>query len=192
MQRQGGPRFPPPQPGGSWTQGQGGPRLRPPARATQVIGGPDGVPRQVIAEDNSQPSSSIPPDNDAGVRAPVISSPQRPSTRHHLVAVDVMAVDNRVATLISMDQERCLLRHHQLWDASSVDREVAIPPAMRRTLSNRFQMLRASQRDRLQHLPRVPSARSQTGSGARTRASGPRRPMLLYALSQTKGGLCLR
>ena len=30
MQRQGGPRFPPPQPGGSWTQGQGGPRLRPP------------------------------------------------------------------------------------------------------------------------------------------------------------------
>ena len=31
MQRQGGPRFPPPHPGGSWTTGQGGPRFRPPA-----------------------------------------------------------------------------------------------------------------------------------------------------------------
>jgi len=30
MQRQGGPRFPPPHPGGSWTTGQGGPRFRPP------------------------------------------------------------------------------------------------------------------------------------------------------------------
>ena len=45
-------------------------------RATRVIGDPDGVPRQVIAEDNSQSSNSIPPDNDAGVRAPLISSPQ--------------------------------------------------------------------------------------------------------------------
>jgi len=100
---------------------------------------------QVIAEDNNQPSSSTPPDNDAGVRAPLINSPQRSSTHHHLVAVDFMSVNNRVAIPISMDQERCLLRHHRPWDASSVGREVAIPPATRQTLSNHFLMLRASQ-----------------------------------------------
>ena len=49
-----------------------------------------------------------------------------------LVVVDVMSVDNQVATQTSMDQQRCLLRHHRPWDASSVDREVAIPPATRR------------------------------------------------------------
>jgi len=120
----------------------------PQPRATRVIGDPDGVPRQVIAEDNSQPSSSTPPDNDAGVRAgvraPLISSPQRPSTHHHLVAVDAMSVDNRVAIPTSTDQERCLPRHLRPWDASSVDREVAIPPATKRTLSYRFQVLQAS------------------------------------------------
>ena len=162
----------------------------PQPRAIQVIGDQDGAPRQVIAVDNSQPSST-PPDNDAGVRAPLISSPQRPSTRH-LVAVDVMFVDSRVATPTSMDQERCLPRHHRPWDALSVDSEVAIPPAMRRTLNHRLLMLQASQRDRLQHLPWVPPARSQTCSGARTRASGPRSPMFLHALSQIKSGLCLR
>jgi len=99
----------------------------------------------VIAEDNSQPSSSTPPDNDAGVRAPLISSPQRSSTHHHLVAVDATSVDREVATLISMDQERCLPRHLRPWDASSVDREVAIPPATRQVLSYRFQVLQASQ-----------------------------------------------
>ena len=117
----------------------------PQPRATRVIGDPDGAPRQVIVVDNSQPSSSTPPDNDAGVRAPLISSPQRSSTHHHLVAVDVMSVDNRVVTPISMDQERCLPRHLRPWDALSVDREVAIPPATRQVLSNRFQVLQASQ-----------------------------------------------
>jgi len=117
----------------------------PQPRATRVIGDPDGVPRQVIAVDNSQPSSSTPPDNDAGVRAPLISSPQRSSTHHHLVVVDVMSVDNRVATLISMDQERCLPRHLRPWDALSVDREVVIPPATKQTLSYRFQVFQASQ-----------------------------------------------
>ena len=48
----------------------------PQPRATRVIGDPDGAPRQVIVVDNSQRSSSILPDNDAGVRAPLISSPQ--------------------------------------------------------------------------------------------------------------------
>jgi len=162
----------------------------PQPRAIQVIGDQDGAPRQVIAVDNSQPSST-PADNDAGVRAPLISSPQRPSTRH-LVKVDVMFVDSRVATPTSMDQERCLPRHHRPWDALSVDSEVAIPPAMRRTLNHRLLMLQASQRDRLQHLPWVPPARSQTCGGARTRASGPRSPMFLHALSQIKSGLCLR
>ena len=113
-------------------------------RATRVTGDPDGVPRQVIAVDNSQPSSRTPPNNDAGVRAPLISSLQRSSTHHHLVAVDVMSVDNWVATPTSMDQERCLLRHHLPWDALSVDREVAIPPATRRMLSHWLLALRVS------------------------------------------------
>jgi len=117
----------------------------PQPRATRVIGDLDGVPRQVIAEDNSRPSSSTPPDNDAGVRAPLLSSPQRSSTHHHLVAVDAMSVDNRVVTPIFMDQERCLPRHLRPWDASSVDREVVIPPATRQVLSNRFQVFQASQ-----------------------------------------------
>jgi len=155
----------------------------PQPRATRVIGDPDGDPHQVIVVDNSQSSNSIPLDNDAGVRAPLISSPQRSSTHHHLVAVDVMSVDNQVATPTSMDQERCLLRHHRPGDAWSVDREVVIPPAMKQTLTYQFPVLQASQQDRLQHLLWVPPARSQTGSGARIRASGPRRPMFLHALS---------
>jgi len=112
--------------------------------AIRVIGGQDGVLRQVIAVDNSQPSSSTPPDNDAGVRAPLISSPQQPSTYRHLAVVVVMSVDNRVATPTSMDQKRCLHRHHRPWDALSADREVVIPLTMRRTLSHRLPMLQAS------------------------------------------------
>jgi len=114
------------------------------ARAIQATGDQGGVPRQVIAVDNSQPSSSTPPDNDAGVRAPLISSPQLLSTRHHPVAVVVMFVDNRVATPTSMNQELCLHWNHQPWDVLSVDSEVAIPPAMRRMLSHRLTMLQAS------------------------------------------------
>ena len=117
--------------------------------------------------------------------------PQRSSTHHHLVAVDAMSVDNRVVIPTSMDQERCLPKHLRPWDALSVDREVAIPPAMRQTFSNRFQMLQACQRDRLQHLLWMLPARSQTGSGARDRASGPRRSAFLCALRTIKSNPCV-
>jgi len=56
------------------------------------------------------------------------------------------------ATQASIERVQIPLRYHQPWDVSSVDREVAIPPATRRMLSHRLLMLRASQRDQFQHL----------------------------------------
>jgi len=53
-------------------------------------------------------------------------------------------------------------------------------------------LFQTSQRDQPKHRPGMQPIRSQTGSGARTRAIGPRRPMYLHTLSQTKSSLCLR
>jgi len=123
------------------------------------------------------------------IRIQPTSSRRLLPTRCRLVVVDATSVATRDATACSMGPTPCLHRHHRPWNASSAANANATHPAIEQVSSRQCRTWRTSQQVQLRDQPGMQPIRSQTGSGARTRASGPRRPMYLHALSQIRRSL---
>ena len=174
----------------SGCHGKGAHVLVPRPRAMQATGGPAGGHFQATQVVNRRFSNSIRRGRVAGARTqPTSSRRLLPICRRFADAMSVVTWD---ATPCSMGPTPCPHRHHRPWNASSAANEDVVRPATRQAFSHQRQVFQTSQQDQLRDQAGMQPIRSQTGSGARTRASGPRRPMYLHALSQIKLSLCLR
>ena len=172
----------------SGCQGKGARVLVPRPRAMQATGDPVGGHPQATEVANRRFTNSIRRGNNVGTRA--TSSRQQLLTCRH--PVDVMSAVIWDATPCSMDPTPCPHRHHRPWNVSSAANEDVVRPATQQVPSRQCRMCQTSQQDQLRDQPGMQLIRSQTGSGARTRASGPRRSMYLHALGQIRRSLCLR
>jgi len=166
-------------------QGKGAHVLVPLSRAMQATGGPVDGHAQATEVANRRFSNSIRRGNSVGTR--VTSSHQQLLTCRHLV--DAMSVITWDATACSMGPTPCPHRHHRLWNVSSAVNEDVVRLATQQVLSRQCRMCQTSRQDQFRDQSGMQPIRSQTGSGARTRARGPRRPMYLQALSQIRRSL---
>jgi len=180
--RQGGSRSPSPQSG--WSPGLGGPRLRPSAQGNTGNWRPGW--RSPSGDRGGQPpvQRQYPPEQRAGVRV-------RPINRRRLlllcrrIAPDVAPVASKGATLTftGVDVTSAGIRDVTRCSTGLIPEQLP---------SRRCRTFRTDQQVQLRDQPGMQPIRSQTGSGARTRASGPRRPVFLNALSRIRRSLCLR
>ena len=154
--------------------------LRP--RTMQTAGGLVGDQPQAIAVVRRHRS------NDAGAKVQLTSSHRPPPTCCRSVVRDATSVVVLGVILFFMILTRC----RRLCDATFVDGQDAIRPATGQVSGRQCQMCQTSQQVQLRDQPGMQPVRSQTGSGARTRASGPRRPVSFHALSRIRRSLCLR
>jgi len=166
-------------------QGKGAHVLVPRPEAVRAVGCPDGGHPQATEVVNLWLSNSIRRDNSVGAIAQSTSSHQQLLTCRHLVGA--MFVATWDATACSMGPMPCPHRHRP-WNVSSVTNADVTHHAIEQVSTHQCRTCRKSQlRDQLG----IQRIRNQTGSKARTRASGPRRPMYLHAFSQIRCSLCL-
>jgi len=165
----------------SGRQGKGAHVLVPRPRAMQATGGLVGDRPQVIAVVRRRRS------NDAGVGAQPTISHRLPPTCRRSVVLGATSAVVLGAILFFMSLTRC----HRLCDATFVDGQDTIRPSTGQVSSRQCQMCQISPQVQLRDQPGMQPVRSQTGSGARTRASGPRRPVFLHSLCRIRCSLCL-
>ena len=169
----------------SGRQGKGAHVLVPRPRTMQATGGLVGDQPQAIVVVRRRRS------NDAGAEVQPTSGHRLPPTCRCSVVLDATSAVGWAATPCSMGLMLCHPRPHRPRDASSAANADATHSSTDRVTSHRRRVLRISRQVQRRDQPGMQPVRSQTGSGARTRASGPRRPVFYHALSRIRCSLCL-